>query len=155
MSSPPESTDEERHLSLLSVSNVISCPLNVSDYSSFVRLKRVTAWIFRFTKNGLSRKQGTQRVHHTFLTTSELHFAEQCLYSVAQRDHFVEEIESLKKSTCLEKSSQLLNLRPFVNSAGLLRVGGRQQHAKLSFSKKHPIVLHHKHPLTHVIVRSY
>ena len=153
-SSPPESTDEERQLSLLSVSNVISCPLDVSNYSSFARLKRVTAWIFRFTKNCLSRKHGTQRLRHTFLTTSELHFAEQCLCSAAQRDHFVEEIESLKNNTHLEKSSQLLNLRPFVDSAGLLRVGGRQQHAKLSFSKKHPIILHHKHPLTHLIVRS-
>ena len=66
----------------------------------------------------------------------------------------MEEMELLKKNANLEKSSQLLNLRPFVDSSGLLRVGGRQQHAELSYSKKHPIILHHKHPLTHLLVRS-
>ena len=117
VSSPPESTDEERQLSLLSVSNVISCPLNVSDYSLFARLKRVTAWIFRFTKNCLSRKQGMQRVHHTFLNTSELHFAEQCLCSAAQRDHFVEEIESLKRRVHAWRTPQLATLCRFCWSA--------------------------------------
>ena len=41
-----------------------------------------------------------------------------------------------------------------IDSTGLLRVGGRQEHAPMSYSKKHPIILHQKHYLTHLIIRS-
>ena len=55
----------------------------------------------------------------------------------------------------LDKSSPLLSLRPFVDSVGVLRVGGRQQHSQMSYSKKHSIILHHKHHhLTRLIVCS-
>lgn len=40
---PPVSENEERELSLHMVSNMSSCLLNITDYSSFTRLKRVTA----------------------------------------------------------------------------------------------------------------
>ena len=66
----------------------------------------------------------------------------------------MDEIESLKGKSYVDKSSPLLNLRPFIDSEGLLRVGGRQQHSKMSYSKKHPIILYHKHPLSHLIIRS-
>lgn len=59
----------------------------------------------------------------------------------------MDEIESLKGKSHLDKSS------PFFDSIGLLRVGGRQQQSQMSYSKKHPIILHHKHPLTHRIIR--
>ena len=67
----------------------------------------------------------------------------------------MDDIESLKKKAHLDKSSPFLSLQPFINSAGLLLwICGGQQHSRLSYSKKHPIILHHKHPLTHLIVRS-
>ena len=64
------------------------------------------------------------------------------------------EIESIKTKTPLDKSSPLLTLRPLIDSADLLRVGGRQELAQMSYSKKHPIILHHKHYLTHLIIHS-
>ena len=64
------------------------------------------------------------------------------------------EIESLKKKSSIDKSSPILCLQPFIDSVGLLRVGGRQQHSQMSYSRKHPIILHHKHSITHLIVRS-
>ena len=126
----------------------------MTSYSSFARLKRVTAWILQFTQNCYSRKLGRKPNRLAYLTTQELYLAELHLYSIVQRDHFMDEIESLMKKAHLDKSSPLLSLRLFIDSAGLLRVGGRQQHSQLSYSKKHPIILHHKHPLTHLIVRS-
>ena len=88
-----------------------------------------------------------------YLTTQELYLAELHLCSVVQRDHFMDEIELIKKKAHLDKSSPLLSLLPLINSA-LLHVGGRQEHSQMSYSKTHPIILHHKHPLTHLIVHS-
>ena len=131
---PPESKDEERELSLHTVSNEPSCLLNLSDYSSFTRLKRVTSWILRFTLNCRSRKLGTEPNHLTYLTTQELCNAELYWCPIAQGDHFMREIESIKGKRHLHKSSPLLTLRPLIDSAGLLRVSGRQEHAQVPYS---------------------
>ena len=42
---PSESKDEERELTLHTVSSISSFLLNISDYFSFIRLKQITAWI--------------------------------------------------------------------------------------------------------------
>ena len=133
------------------LSSTSSCLFNISNYSSFARLKRITAWILRFVQNWRSHKLGPKQNHVTYFTAQELYQAELRLCSIVQRDY---EIESLKGKSYVDKSSPLLNLRPFIDSEGLLRVGGRQQHSKMSYSKKHPIILHHKHPLSHLIIRS-
>ena len=151
---PPEARNEERVLSLHTVSNTPSCLLNISDYSSFTRLKRVTSWTLRFVQNCRSHKLGAEPKRLPYLTAQELYGAELYWCSVAQGDHFIGEIESLKAKTPLDKSSPLLTLRPLIDSAGLLRVGGRQERAQVSYSIKHPIILHHKHYLTHLIIRS-
>ena len=150
----PTATDEERELSLHVTTSTPSPPLKIENYSSFTRLKRVTSWVFRFIHNCRSCKLNTEPIHETYLTTEELHKAEVYWYLNAQLAHFSEEIDAIKSKSDLNRSSAILSLRPFVDSSGLLRVGGRQQHSQMSYSQKHPIILHHKHPLTHLIIRS-
>lgn len=104
-------------------------------------------------KNCRSSNHEARLTHDAYLTTRELRSAEHYLCLAAQIDHFMEEMELLKRNAKLEKSSRLLTLRPFVGSFGQLRVGGRQ-HAQPSYSKKHPVILHHKHSLTHILVHS-
>ena len=112
----------------------------------------MTSWIFRFLNNCRSRKLKKETIHESSLTTEELHNAELYWYQCAQLGHFSEDVDSLKANSGLSKSSPLLSLRPFIDSSGgLLRVGGRQQLSNMSYS---PIILHHKHPLTCLIVRS-
>ena len=41
-----------------------------------------------------------------------------------------------------------------MDSDGVLRVGGREQHSKLSYSMMHPIIIRGTHPLTKLIIRS-
>ena len=151
---PPESKDEEKELSLHTVLNPLTSVLNVNDYSSFTRLKRVTSWILRFTCNCHSRKLGAEPGRHPYLTTQELRNAEAYWYTFAQQDYFKQEIDAIKSRSDLNKASPLLSLRPMIDSSGLLRVGGRQQHSRMSYSQRHPIILHHKHPLTRLIIRS-
>ena len=153
---PPttDRTNEERELCLHTASTSRTPLLKLRDYSSFTRLKRVTSWILRFIHNCRSRKLDAQPIQHTYLTTEELHKAEILWYSTAQREHYKDEIDAMSSRSILNKSSQLLSLRPVLDSSGLMRVGGRQQNSQMSYSQQHPIILHHKHPLTHLIIHT-
>ena len=84
----------------------------------------------------------------------ELHKTEIYWYVYAQQTNFLKDIDAIKSRCSLSKASPVLSLRPFIDSSGLMRVGGRQQLSLMSFSQEHPIILHHKHPLTHLIVCS-
>jgi len=150
----PDNTDEERELSLHITTSTSSPTLRIEDYSSFTRLKCVSAWIFRFIHNCRSHKLRTEPIREAYLTTEELHKAEVHWYLNAQLTHFSEDVDAIKSKSDLNRSSPLLSLRPFIHSSGLLRVGGQQQHSQVSYSQKHPIILLHKHPLTHLIIRS-
>lgn len=50
-----------------------------------------------------------------------------------QEQHFAKELKALKKSQSLHKS-----LHPFLDSDGLLRVGGREHNSKIAYSSQHP-----------------
>ena len=54
----------------------------------------------------------------------------------------------------MSKGSNILDLVPFIDNAGLLRVGGRLKHADLYENKQHPILLPPKHPVTCLIIRA-
>ena len=73
---------------------------------------------------------------------------------LSQNNHFSTEIAALKAKHRLSSSSCFLALHPFLDSKKVLRVGGRESHSNLSYSKIHPIILHGKHPITKLIVRS-
>ena len=64
-------------------------------YSSWLRLRRVTAWIFRFRynlRNGGQRKSGA-------LSVEELNEAELYWIKWAQKDRFTDEITSFSKGS--------------------------------------------------------
>ena len=71
-----------------------------------------------------------------------------------QGDHFSIEIASLKGDSVVPGSSPLFVLHPFMDSSGLVRVGGRVQNARISYDTKHPVILHGRHPITKLIVSS-
>ena len=97
----------------------VTAVVDISKFSSFTKLKRVTAWILQFVNN--CRENGQKE--HSYLTTTEL---ENYWLHVAQSNHFMEEIELLKIRNALPRSSCLLHLHP------LLRVGGREEITKTS-----------------------
>ncbi len=75
------------------------------------------------------------------------------LIKQSQESMFGIEIKALQKVVTLPTNSPILPLRPFLDSNSVLKVGGRLARAHLKFSKRHPIILHHKDPLSHMIVR--
>ena len=133
-------------------STKITCVVPLEHYSSFEKLKRVIAWIIRYAND--SRLQKFERQTTCYLTLSELTSAERYLFSIVQMDHFSAEVNLIKKSKPLPKGNRLLPFSPFIDESGILRVGGRQRHAKIPYSKIHPVILHGKHPVTKLLIRS-
>ena len=80
---------------------------------------------------------------------SETHFV-----LASQEACFTAELSALKSGRDLPTSSCLLPLRPFLDSYGILRVGGRGQNSKQPYHTQHPIILQGKHLLTRLIIRS-
>ena len=66
----------------------------------------------------------------------------------------MDEITLLKAGKDLPRGSSLLAFHPFVDSDGVLRVGGRECNSSLAYSQMHPIILHGNQVLTRLIIHS-
>ncbi|CAK9797165.1 hypothetical protein ANTQUA_LOCUS1055 [Anthophora quadrimaculata] len=118
-------------------------------YSSIDTLNRVVALIFRFfnnTRNSNSKYTGS-------ITLTELQNAHYRIIRVVQLEFFAVEINNLENQKPISRKSKIINLNPFIDSKGILRVGGRLKHAPLRYDQKHPILLPHKHHITELIIR--
>ena len=153
---PPESSDEERDICLLTTVQPKAPIIPLNHYSSFTKLKRVTAWIFRFINNcrTLNRNQVKAIQGYPCLSVQELVAAENYWILISQEDNFKEEICALTSNKALPSKGSLLSLHPFLDSSGILRVRGREQNSKLSYSNLHPVILHGKHPVTKLIIHT-
>ena len=153
--SQPRSTSTEENPEVRVCINAITSrePWLVHQYSSLDKLRRVLAWALRFLHN--IKSSVTQELPRTtsFLSVQEIVQAEMVLIKQSQERRFGVEIKALQKDVVLPANSPILPLRPFLDSNFVLKVGGRLARAQLKFSKRHPIILHHKDPLTHMIVR--
>ncbi|XP_076389571.1 uncharacterized protein LOC105662854 [Megachile rotundata] len=118
-------------------------------YSEFKRLVRVIAYCLRFVNN--SRKH--RKSEGKGLTVDELVGAQETLIRMAQKEMFSTEFNILNKGQDVLKQSPLKSLAPFIDEAGIIRVGGRLNNAPIAYSNKHPILLPAKHPLTDLIIK--
>lgn len=64
---------------------------------------------------------------------------------LSQQESFNSEIETLRKNKQLSKGYKILNLNPFLDSQGILRVGGRIANANISEEQKHPAIIDKGH----------
>ena len=143
-------SEEEKPTSLALVAQVDSTLLDtVSNYN---HLKRVTAWILRFVHNCRTRAT-SQEPCIGALTVAELDSAERHWLVHSQGVDFSEEITVLRRGKGLMKG-RLLSLHPFLDSRGLLRVGGRQALSQLPYNQRHPIILSGKNKLTRMIMQA-
>ena len=147
------SDEEIRHVNVnVSVELKLACAVPLDRYSSFEHLQRVIAWIVRFVNN--CQPQRFKNISNSYLTIPELLFAETYLCLIVQSDHFSTELDIIKSDRHLPKGNCLLSLSPFIDTNRLLRVGGHQKHSKLSYSRMHPVILHAKHPIARLLIRS-
>jgi len=77
---------------------------------------------------------------------------EEAIIKMVHRQAFPEDIDSLSKNRPA-RTSGLQKLDPFVDSQGMLRVGGRLQESCLPYNIKHPLILPRKSHVVNLIIQ--
>ncbi|XP_017469917.1 PREDICTED: uncharacterized protein LOC108361720 [Rhagoletis zephyria] len=122
-------------------------------FSSFLKLKRVVAWVLRYIHYSKSRPSQPDTSSKYGLMTSELDAAERIICRHSQREIFVNEVIRLEKGLSLPSESPLYKLSPWIDNEGLLRVHGRLDAVSwLAYDTKHPIILPSHHVVSRLIV---
>lgn len=122
------------------------------------------------SRQGVVSNKGGSSVSLT-PTVEEMIGAEQTVIKSVQSEAFPKEIRLLQsagiseeksdrniakqRKSLLKGQSSISRLDPFVDSVGLLRVGGRLSRANLNISVKHPIILPKSGHVTELIVRDF
>ncbi|UYV83509.1 hypothetical protein LAZ67_23001272 [Cordylochernes scorpioides] len=101
----------------------------------------------------ITRKQPTQRL--SFLTSQDLKDPLLQIVKIIQRCEFTPEINACIKNIPLPRKSRLISLNIFIDSQGILRVGGRLRHSDLDIVQKHPMLIPKDHFVTKLIVIHY
>ena len=78
------------------------------------------------------------------------------IFRMIQSKSFLEEVKALSSSTQnyngVNRSSTLLKLDPFLDSNGVLQVGGRLSRSKLTINEAHEVVLPKTSNITEAVV---
>lgn len=113
-------------------------------FSSLEKIHRIVSYIFRFA--GGRPKTATT----TIVSADEFVRALQGLIRGVQQEVFTDDLTRLKKGDRCSKT--IRHLDPFIDETGLLRVGGRMDHAEIPYTHKHPILLPGRHRLTDLLI---
>ncbi|GFW09786.1 integrase catalytic domain-containing protein [Trichonephila clavipes] len=123
--------------------------LNLSN--DYFKIIRVLSFICRFVYNCKSKE--SKRIGP--LDLGELKKAEQLLLKLEQKEEFKVEMNGIQNSAMVPSNSRVKTLNPFIDSEGILRVGGRLRNSDINYNQKFPILLPSKHKLTYLIVEYF
>jgi len=110
----------------------------IDKFSTLTRVERVLAYCLRYLHN--LRKAPSER-NVSRLSVFELQTAHMSLVRDTQAAKFADEIARIKGNRKLKSNSKILQLHPFLDDSGVLRVGGRLRHSPWTFERRHPIIL--------------
>ena len=117
-------------------------------FSSYTCLLRVLAWMRRF----IAKIRNKDIKLPNYLTVMELCNAREVLLLLSQKFTYGSERKLLNKAKHLPDTHSLASLSPYLDSRGIMRVGGRLQKAGLGYNSTHPILLSIKSHTTQLIV---
>lgn len=135
---------EKRVLSTNTRPEVIESIVQAS--SSWIRLKRMIAWLVKIKNRLLSREVNFE------ISIDDLKESESIIILSVQKQNFAEERERLLKGLAVSKQSPLRKLNPFIDERGLIRVGGRLRNAIIDESKRFPVILPKDHQVSNLII---
>lgn len=119
-------------------------------FSSYDRLVRVVAYIFRFFNackiRSYAADESLQRI--------ELDYSVRALVIASQRCFFTTLSKELSTGKRVS-SKHLARLRPFLDPSGVIRVGGRLRHSNLNYDCKHPMLLAKQSHLSTLLCRRW
>jgi hypothetical protein len=119
-------------------------------FSNFTRLQRVLVYIRRFIARGRQLP-----AYSGYIRQSELEDALKVLVKITQSQNFYSFILSLSSYKTTAIPASLARLSPFIDSDGIIRVGGRLRHANANENLKHPILLPKSCVLTTLLVHHF
>lgn len=137
--------------------------ISFNNFSSWKRLRKVIAYVYRFAYNCRKKCLG-QTATIGPLETSELSTAEFTLIRIAQGESYLDEIMLLQQQSrdiesstnIIPKTSPLYQLTPWLDSNGILRMRTRIAACHYATNDaKNPIILARKHHLTSLIISYY
>lgn len=145
-SDPAERTEEKKPDSRVLL--VLPAPKweLIDNVSSWDRLLRITAYVFRFVNN---TRRTPAKASETF--TEEIDKARRFWIKTAQSQHFEREILDLRAKQAVSPNSKLRRLDPYLDDFGIIRVGGRLRNATLTLEQKSPIILP-KHRVVELLI---
>ena len=111
-------------------------------FSNYNKLLRVFAHLLRLLQS-----------HSAFRQTAKVSFpeeyldAEKRIFILSQKESFAKDLEDLRRSQSLTRSSRIIKFNPLLGSDNLLRSTGRTSQMKeIPFEVKHPIILDSRQP---------
>ncbi|XP_050678653.1 uncharacterized protein LOC126979538 [Leptidea sinapis] len=113
-------------------------------------MKRIYGYVLRFLSNC---KNKNNKIIGP-LDANELNQSLQLLIKCSQQECFNEEIKLISNNKALNRKSKLITLNCFIDSHGLLRIGGRIQNSEFEYDKKHPLILDSKHHFTKLLFKN-
>ncbi|XP_065075911.1 uncharacterized protein LOC135699568 [Ochlerotatus camptorhynchus] len=120
-------------------------------FSSYPLLLGAVAYCFRFYNN--TRRNKEHRKSSSVLSAAELQHSKLALVKLVQAETFPEDLKQLKKRQMVSGKSSLRLLNPFLDSDGLIRVGGRLRLSDAPYDVKHQIVIPGFHPFSQLLLK--
>lgn len=149
---PLPSVPDQKPVPIILSKITLHTPL-IHRFSTLQKAVRVLAFCLRYITNFVHKYGKNPNYPHRNgpLSSKELEYALTTYIKAAQREHFYREIRDLTTTQEIQRSSKLINLRPFLDN-DLLRVGGRLHNANLKFVVKHPLILPAEHKVTQLLM---
>lgn len=129
-----DTTEEEKPTKLAVLTAAVE-NFELPKLSSFTKLKRVMAYIFIFSARCKKQRNNIE------ITVADLRHAERSIIKLIQKRAFANEINQLQDNRNINTKSNILQLSPFLDSDGILRVGGRLKNANVLYNAQHQILL--------------
>ncbi|XP_072761510.1 uncharacterized protein [Anoplolepis gracilipes] len=143
----PEELPEQRK-TIVSAAAIKSFDI-IERFSSYIRLIRTIAMCLRFVHNIRVSKE-----HRKLgpISSQEFTASKKIIVKRVQQEAFLREIENIRNQRVTTRENRLLRLNPFIDSEGLLRVGGRLRNADLAYAAKHQLIIPAGHKFIKLVI---
>ncbi|XP_034076932.1 uncharacterized protein LOC117549272 [Gymnodraco acuticeps] len=156
------SDSEVRPQVVVNITNIKKDTLNTARFERFSDFDTLIKAVGHLVHIASSFSQARQvdtchgwHICHKGLSNGETEKAKILVIKSVQRECYAEEFRCIETSGNLPINSSLQKLHPFVDSTGILRVGGRIKESQLSTDETNPIIIPGHHHLGTLIVRHH
>ena len=149
--------DRDPHICATQATQLQTPVIEVETLSTWSRLLNSTRMVFQAIRR-FKAKLRTRRQNESTGTSNTDNFASDdngarnYLIKMSQNEFFSGTISSLLKGSNFEKGEKLMPFTPLLYDIGLLRVGGRLNKAPLTYTAKHPLVLHSRSRIARLLI---